>query len=150
MSFLIGCAATFERALRVANVSFRFLGAHNSSIRCIPAGRFRGHMVVSCRAFKNSNDAVKAIQVSSRHLLSHGPPVHVGDPAQIGIKDLYNPDVFSVGPIAPLSAGEIVMYWGCGITPQTIAVESKIPFMITHCPDHMFVTDKLYEELASC
>ncbi|GAH30002.1 unnamed protein product, partial [marine sediment metagenome] len=33
-------------------------------------------------------------------------------------------------------------------TPQTVAMESKVPFMITHCGGHMFFTDKLSEELA--
>ena len=33
-------------------------------------------------------------------------------------------------------------------TPQLVAMESKIPFMITHSPSHMFVTDRLGEEPA--
>jgi len=33
-------------------------------------------------------------------------------------------------------------------TPQLVVMESKIPFMITHSPSHMFVTDRLGEELA--
>jgi uncharacterized protein YcsI (UPF0317 family) len=40
------------------------------------------------------------------------------------------------------------MFWGCGITPQLVAMESKVPFMITHCPAHMFVTDRMIEELS--
>jgi uncharacterized protein YcsI (UPF0317 family) len=40
------------------------------------------------------------------------------------------------------------MSWGCGVTPQTVAMESKIPFMITHIVAHDFVTDHLAEELA--
>jgi uncharacterized protein YcsI (UPF0317 family) len=32
------------------------------------------------------------------------------------------------------------------MTPQTVAMESKIPFMITHI--YMFITDQLVEELA--
>ena len=40
------------------------------------------------------------------------------------------------------------MCWGCGVTPQGVAIESKIPFVITHSPSHMFVTDYLAEELA--
>ena len=33
-------------------------------------------------------------------------------------------------------------------TPQLVAMESTIPFMITHSPSHMFVTNRLDEELA--
>jgi uncharacterized protein YcsI (UPF0317 family) len=49
--------------------------------------------------------------------------------------------------IKPIERHEIIMSWGCGITPQTVALSSKIPFMISHCPGHMFVTDKLSAEL---
>jgi len=148
VAFLIGCSASFDWSLRAANVQFRLIGAYTSNIQCIPAGQFHGPMVVSCRLVRNGHDAVRAIQISSRLLMVHGPPVHIGDPAMIGIKDLYQPDMFSVGLVAPQEPGEIAMWWGCGITPQTVALESKVPFMITHCPGHMFVTDRLTEELA--
>ena len=105
-------------------------------------------MMVSCRLVKNGHDAVRAVQISSRLLAVHGPPVHIGDPAMIGIKDLYQPE-FSEGPVAPQEPDEIAMFWGCGITPQAVALESKVPLMITHCPGYMFVTDRLTEELAN-
>lgn len=149
VAFLIGDSASFDWALIAANIQFRLTGAYVTNIPCVPAGRFHGPMVVTTRLFKTSYDAVRAIQVSSRHLAVHGPPVHIGDPAAIGIKDIYQPDMFSLSaPVAPQQPNEIVMHWGCGITPQTVALECKAPFMITHCPGHMFVTDRLAEELA--
>jgi len=79
----------------------------------------------------------------------HGPPVHIGDPAEIGIKNLGQPDINLKWPVTELpKPGEIVMSWGCGATPQTVAMESKIPFMITHIVAHDFVTDRFTEELA--
>jgi uncharacterized protein YcsI (UPF0317 family) len=48
----------------------------------------------------------------------------------------------------PIEPNEIIMSWACGATPQTVALSGKIPFMIYHCPGHMFTTDKLSEELA--
>ena len=35
------------------------------------------------------------------------------------------------------------------LTAHALAIESKIPFMITHSPAHMFVTDRLAEEFAN-
>jgi uncharacterized protein YcsI (UPF0317 family) len=149
VAFVIGCSLSFDWALLAANIQFRLIGAYTTSIQCVPAGRFHGSMVVTIRLFKTSYDAVRAVQVSSRHLAVHGPPVHIGTLAAIGIRDIYHPDMFSLSePIAPQQPGEVAMFWGCGITPQTVALESKVPFMITHCPGHMFVTDKLSEELA--
>ena len=148
VGFVIGCSASFDWALRGANIRFRFPGAYTSNIQCVPAGRFHGPMVVSARLMKSSYDAIRVVQISSRHLLSHGPPVHIGDPSLIGIKDLCHPDMFATDATAPQELDEIVMYWGCGIIPQTVALESNIPFMIAHYGGHMFVTDKLSEQLA--
>lgn len=149
VGFLLGCSASFDWVLLSANVKFRLLGAYTTNIQCIPAGRFHGPMVVTCRLVKNGHDATRAVQISSRCLRLHGPPVHYGDPAEIGIKDLYHPDMFSFDyDVAPQKPDELAMYWACGNTPETVAMASKVPFMITHRPGHLFMTDHLTEELA--
>ena len=148
VGFLLGCSFGFDWSLRAANVTFRYIGAYTSNIECIPAGRFHSHMVVSARLVKGRRNAIRAVQISSRLPASHGEPVHIGDPSVIGIKDLYHADIWAPGAIAPQEPDETVMFWGCGITPQTAAMESNVPFMITHWPGHMFVTDKLTEEMA--
>ncbi len=146
IAFILGCSLSFDWDLRAANIKYRLLGAYSTDISCIPAGKFHGTMVVSCRLVKGSRDAVRAIQISPRHLLSHGPPVHIGHPKKIGINDLYNPDQSRVkGYLSTQEPDEIELFWGCGITPQTVAKESKISFMITHFPNCMFVTDRLFE-----
>jgi len=151
VTFFLGCSRSFLWALRAANVPWTRYGAYKTEIPCKPAGMFKGPLCVSVRSFKNSFDATRAIQISSRHLLMHGPPVYIGDPEKIGIKGLGKPDSFNPHRpnVATPGKDEIMMYWGCGITPQAVAVESKIPFMITHCPAHMFVTDRLAEEFAN-
>ena len=152
VSFVIGCSDSWDWSLRAANIEFRVIGAYTTSIACVPAGRFRGHMVVTCRLMKDSYNAVRAVQITSRHTATHGPPIHIGNPAIIGIKDLYRPDICqnpALGDvITPQEPDEVALFWGCGATPQIAAMESKVPFMITHYPDHMFITDKLSEELA--
>ena len=148
VAFLLGCGGSFDWILQAANIHYRLIGIYKTSMRCHLAGRFNGPMVVSCRLIKGSLDAIRAIQTSSRHIMMHGPLVHIGDPLTIGIKDLYKPDVFFHKPIISQASDEIAMFWGCGVTPQAIAVEAKLPLMITHYPFHMFVTDRLSEELA--
>ncbi|MHB8991488.1 MAG: D-glutamate cyclase family protein, partial [Chloroflexota bacterium] len=76
--------------------------------------------------------------VTSRFPSVHGAPVHIGDPAQIGIKDLSKPDF---GDPVTIKPGEVPVFWACGVTPQAVAMQSKPEFMITHAPGHMFVTD---------
>jgi uncharacterized protein YcsI (UPF0317 family) len=68
----------------------------------------------------------------------HGSPIHIGEPAMIGVSDMARPDF---GDPVPLREGEIPVFWACGVTPQTAAIEAGIPFMITHSPGHMFITD---------
>ena len=37
--------------------------------------------------------------------------------------------------------GEVPVFWPCGVTPQNVVMHSKPPFVITHAPGHMFITD---------
>jgi len=150
VAFLLGCSCNFVWALWAAGLSWRRYGAYNSTVPCNPAGHFHGHMAVTVRAFHNSHDAVRAIQISSRHFAGHGPPIHIGNPEGIGVKNLGKPDSFyPKRPIVELpKLGEVVMSWGCGVTSETVTMESKVPLMITHSPGHMFLTDKQVEELA--
>jgi len=153
VAFLLGCSLSFEWALRDANVRFRFLGAYSTDISCIPAGIFHGPMVVTCRLVKGANEAVRAIQICSRHLFSHGAPVHIGDYEKIGIKDLCNPDMgrsdLSEGAISLQEPDEIALFWGCGVTPQAVAMATRPSLMITHFPGCMLVADKLSSELVA-
>jgi uncharacterized protein YcsI (UPF0317 family) len=151
VAFVIGCSLSFDWALLAANLHYRMFGDYTTNIQCVAAGRFYGPMVVSSRAFRTARDAVRAIQISSRHLGVHGPPVHIGDPAIIGIKDLNEADVWippGPWPLTPLQPNETIAFWSTGAGLPVIAKACKVPFMITHCPGHMFVTDKLSEELA--
>jgi uncharacterized protein YcsI (UPF0317 family) len=36
---------------------------------------------------------------------------------------------------------EVAVFWGCGVTPQAVAVKACVEFMITHEPAQMFFTD---------
>lgn len=147
VAFLIGDSTAFDWAMVFAGVKFRLLGAYVSHIPCVPAGPFRGPMAVTGRRFQTSQDAVRAIQISSRHLYVHGPPVHIGDAREIGIEDLNQSAFTRWADIPPRQPGEIDMFWGCGCTPQTI-LEARPSLVITHKPAHMFVTDRLVEEVA--
>jgi uncharacterized protein YcsI (UPF0317 family) len=82
--------------------------------------------------------AVVATRVCGRFARAHGTPVHFGDPAAIGIRDLDKPDF---GDPVEIRAGETPVFWACGVTPQAVAMEAKPALFLTHKPGHMFVTD---------
>jgi uncharacterized protein YcsI (UPF0317 family) len=149
VAFLLGCSLSFEWVLEAANIHFRLMGDFITKIPCVPAGRFHGPMVVSCRVFEKSYLAMRAIQVSSRFPSMHGAPIHIGAPNTIGIRDLGKPEIWAPDPAEPLpKPNEIIMFWAAGPTPQLVALQAKIPFMITHKAGHMFITDQLAQEQA--
>ena len=143
VAFLIGCSFTFETALIEAGIEIRHITdgtnvpMYLTSQSCRPAGRLRGNMVVSMRPIAASRVA-DAVSISGRYPAVHGAPVHVGDPAVIGIRDLAAPDFGDPVRIAP---GEVPVFWACGVTPQAAVIASGTPFAITHAPGYMFVTD---------
>lgn len=143
VTFLLGCSFTFEHPLLEAGVPIRHLDAgrnvpmYRSSLRCRPAGRMAGPMVVSMRGIP-AGQVADAVRITSRFPAVHGAPVHVGDPAAIGIADLMHPD-FGDAPV--LQPGDVPVFWACGVTPQAMVMETKPALAITHAPGFMLITD---------
>ncbi|ENU2696939.1 D-glutamate cyclase family protein [Campylobacter coli] len=48
-----------------------------------------------------------------------------------------------------IKEGEIPVFWACGVTPQNVIMKAKLPFVITHAPGHMFISDILNSSLKS-
>jgi uncharacterized protein YcsI (UPF0317 family) len=151
VAFLLGCSFTFETAMRHAGLPLRHqddgqnVSMYVTRIPCRPAGMFSGPMVVSMRPLPIA-DVSRAVLVTGRYPRAHGAPVHVGDPAEIGIRDLARPEFGDPPRIGP---GEVPVFWACGVTPQAVAQAAKVELMITHAPGHMFITDLLDEDLAA-
>jgi uncharacterized protein YcsI (UPF0317 family) len=149
VAFLLGCSFTFETALLQAGVPVRHVEMgcnvpmYRTTIACRPAGMFRGPMVVSMRPLTPAQ-TVKAVQICTRLPRVHGAPIHFGDPEAIGIHDLARPDF---GDPVEIRAGEVPVFWACGVTPQAVAMASRPALLMTHKPGHMFVTDLRDTEL---
>ncbi len=143
VGFLLGCSFTFETALLQAGVPLRHIekGCNvpmfRTSIACNPAGSFRGPMVVSMRPLTPAQ-AVTATRICARFPRAHGTPIHLADPAAIGIADIHRPDF---GDAVEMRPGELPVFWACGVTPQAVVMQAKPPLVITHAPGHMFLTD---------
>jgi uncharacterized protein YcsI (UPF0317 family) len=150
VAFLIGCSFTFDHALAEVGLTPRHYALdrnvpmYRTRIALAAAGRLAGVMVVSMRPYR-ANDIERVRDVTRPYRLAHGEPIAWGDPAQLGIDDLAQPDY---GDAPVMEAGDVPVFWGCGVTPQSVIVASKLPFAITHEPGHMFVTDLVHAELA--
>lgn len=151
VTFVIGCSFSFEEALLQAGLPLRHIAQnrnvamYRSNMATERAGVFHGPMVVSMRPMKAAH-AIEAVQITSRFPNVHGAPVHLGDPAQIGISDLGQPDY---GDAVDIMADEIPVFWACGVTPQAAISQARPPFCITHAPGKMLITDWLNQELAT-
>lgn len=149
VSFLIGCSFTFEAAMLDAGLPVRHVELdrnvpmYRTNRPCQPAGRFSGPLVVSMRPLKPL-EAIQATTITSRFPGVHGAPVHIGDPAAIGIEDINRPHY---GEAVEIRAGEVPVFWACGVTPQAALLAAKPPIAITHAPGCMFVSDRRDAEL---
>lgn len=151
VSFLIGCSFSFEEALLADGIDIRHIsqGAnvpmYRSNIPTHGTARLNGPLVVSMRPMK-AHDAIRAVQITSRFPSVHGAPVHLGDPALIGIGDINKPDY---GDAVAIKDDELPVFWACGVTPQAVIHTVKPEFSITHAPGHMLITDVSNNSLAS-
>ncbi|MGI9476107.1 MAG: putative hydro-lyase [Hyphomicrobiaceae bacterium] len=145
VTFVIGCSYSFEDALMRDGLELR----HHTENSCVPmyrtslplvsSGPFSGNVCVSMRPFR-ARDAIRAIEITSRFPLTHGTPVHLGDPTEIGITDLAAP---LVGDPVTVRPGELPVFWGCGITPQYSLLSARPEIAITHKPGCLLVSDVL-------
>lgn len=149
VAFAIGCSFSFEWALQNKGMRLRHVdqrrnvAMYRTNIATASAGLFAGPMVVSMRPLSPA-DALRAVQITARYPSVHGAPVHMGDPAAIGIADLGQPDYGDAVDVLP---GEIPVFWACGVTPQAAIAQARPPFCITHAPGAMLITDLLNHEL---
>ncbi|WAL39869.1 putative hydro-lyase [Brevibacterium sp. BRM-1] len=143
VTFIIGCSFTFEAPLLAAGIPIAHIEQgvnvpmYRTNRRCAPAGRLGGPLVVSMRPIAPDRVA-DAVRITSRYPAVHGAPVHVGDPAGLGIADLGAPDF---GDPVAIPAGHIPVFWACGVTPQAAVMESRPELALGHAPGHMLITD---------
>ncbi len=149
VSFLLGCSFSFESALMAAGIRIRNIdekknvSMYITNRECLSAGPFFTPMVVSMRPML-PEQAIRAVQITTRFHLTHGAPIHMGAPEEIGIKHLDKPDFGDPVSIYP---EEIPVFWACGVTSILAAISTSLPLVITHSPGHMFVSDLRDEDL---
>jgi len=143
VTFILGCSYSFEWALLEDGLPMHHMAAKKNvpmfrtNVPTTPAGPFHGPLVVSMRSFRPA-DAIRAIQITTRFPAVHGAPVHIGDAADLGIRDVTNPEY---GRAVTIRAGQTCVFWACGVTPQEAIANARPSLAITHAPGHMFVAD---------
>uniref|UniRef100_A0A8C2Z851 D-glutamate cyclase n=1 Tax=Cyclopterus lumpus TaxID=8103 RepID=A0A8C2Z851_CYCLU len=136
--FYLGCSFGFEGRLKKAGVPVRNVEqGTNTAVPCIPAAVFSCPLVVTMRPVPAGMlDA--AVEVTHLNPLAHGAPVHIGDPALLGIQDLSRPNY---GEQVQLQPGDVPVFWACGVTAIEAIISSKPSLAFSHSPGCMFLTD---------
>ncbi len=143
VAFVIGCSFSFEEALTQAGVPLRhqelgrIVPMYETNINNIKSGPFGGNMIVSMRPMSVA-DSIRASAITARFPHTHGMPVHIGAPAEIGIKNISQPEW---GEPTEFYDDEVPVFWACGVTPQNAIREAGIPLVVTHTPGSMLITD---------
>ena len=121
VAVLLGCSFSFEAALMRAGLPVRHIEQacnvpmYVTDRQCEPAGDFTGPLVVSMRPMPAAM-VEQARRITEAYPQAHGGPVHVGDPAGLGISDLNAPDF---GDPVDIHDGEVSMFWGLRGHPAT-------------------------------
>lgn len=117
VAFYFGCSFTFENKLLSAGIPVRNIAEgknvsmYTTNIQCNEVGPFTCNMVVSMRPLPSS--AIdKAVNETLQLDFVHGAPIHIGNPAIIGIDDLHS----TIGDTVPPREGDIPVFWACGVT----------------------------------
>ncbi|MET3518253.1 DUF1445 domain-containing protein [Mesorhizobium sp. M4B.F.Ca.ET.017.02.2.1] len=141
--FALGSSLTVEAALVAKGIKLRSIGSGNAlpkfrtRIETRGVGPFGGEMVVSMRPIRQCDvDKVRALTARFPH--AHGSPIHVGEPAIIGIEDLMAPDW---GDAVEIMDGEVPVFWGSSLTAQDALARAELAISITVSPGHMLITD---------
>jgi uncharacterized protein YcsI (UPF0317 family) len=143
VTLIVGCSFTFEAALQQAGIPIIHIEQgtnvpmYRTNRRCASAGSMVGPLVVSMRPIR-ADRVADAARITARYPAVHGAPVHTGDPAELGIRDLGSPDF---GDPVTVPDGCVPVFWACGVTPQAAVMESAAPLAIGHAPGHMLITD---------
>ena len=150
VSLLLGCSLTFDAPLMNARVPMNHLLAEQriptylSNIPLVPTRNFQGQMTVSMRPVP-ARSVSRVVEVTRRFPFSHGAPLHVGDPAGIGVPDIFNP---SGGHPPTMAEGDVPVFWACSATARNILIEAKPEIMIAPCAARCFITDIWAETVA--
>ncbi|KAL0571832.1 hypothetical protein V5O48_010128 [Marasmius crinis-equi] len=156
VAFLIGCSYSFEAALSDKNLKPRHtelkrnVPMYRTSVPLMAAGVFSGRMIVSMRPYPTESlEAVR--EITRPYIRAHGEPVAWGTKGArtLGIEDP-DGDHPDFGDPTEIREGEIPVYWGCGVTPQQVVIDSGIEgVVVSHAPGHMLVLDQLVKAVCT-
>ena len=129
VSFYLGCSFSFNKEFVKLGISSAIsrqgknVPMYRTNVQCPAVGQWPScPMVVSMRGIPKPLLEQVAV-ASAGYPMFHGAPVHIGNPALLGISDVSDIDY---GNTMELQDDDVCVFWGCGVTGQSaIAAASK-------------------------
>ncbi len=145
VAFLLGCSFTFEWALADAGLPLAHqdqrvnVPMYVTDRRCVGAGPIRGAAGGVDAPVRTDRHAARRrdLHPLSRHARRSG--AHRRPRGARHRRSRVPPTSATRSGIA---AGEVPVFWACGVTPQAVALEARPSLAIFHAPGHMFITDR--------
>ncbi|XP_065057698.1 D-glutamate cyclase, mitochondrial-like isoform X2 [Rhopilema esculentum] len=155
VTFYFGCIFAFEKKYHSADNPIpnieggKNVSMHATNIPCFEAGPFGCNLLVSMKPLPE-NLIDKAVSETLQLDFTHGAPVHIGNPAEIGIEDLNSSSIAFHDEVADkpltLREGDVPVFWACGVTSGHALEAARIPITFSHSPGCMFITDRTNED----
>jgi hypothetical protein len=150
VSFYLGCSFSCEKVLIDAGIYLQYVEDNQpvpmymTNIDCHNVKElFTGaKLIVSMRPIKRV-DLNRVVSITSCYPLSHGAPIHIGDPSLIGINDVISSTI--VPSSVSVANDEVTVFWACGVTGKQAIEALGAGLCFTHYPASMFITDVLVE-----
>ncbi len=132
--FYIGCSFSFEHLLVENGIKLPNLKAgkncsmYLTNIMLHNSGPFTGiKMYVSMRPIQKSLLEI-AVTITAQYPSHHGAPVHIGNPARIGIVDITKPDKGDWQ--VDIDDDSVFVFWACGVSGgMAIAAAGEFKFL---------------------
>ena len=143
VTFVLDGSSRVDNLLAGARVPLRHVEqnvlppVYETRLACQPAGPFRGPLLATMRPIPSSQ-AAPIVRLMTRTRRQHMIPLHIGEPAELGIADLGRTERGT--PILP-GEHELPAFWADSLITLAIITTSRPPLAITNAPGHRFITD---------
>lgn len=148
VTVLLGTSHLFAGPLKAAGVSVETVdnprpAIYRTTLSTRQAEPLGGPLFVTVK-FARPEEIATIVRVTARYPAGHGAPIHVGDPAVIGLDGAQPAFGF------PLEAPDdrVPLFWACGFTVLEALRAARLPWFACHAPGCTFIVDLSPEQLA--
>lgn len=116
VTFYIGCSTTFDSVITAHGIDLPDvldIPWYRSNIQCASVGPFQDVFLTVTMRMIRKDQLDDMIAIVNQYPDYHGAPIHIGDPARIGLPRTEVPDQY------------VPVFWACGVTSEDVISQSS-------------------------